>query len=190
MASFNSLPDEILVNIFEVGHATLYPVTTSRTGPAFEILVSQMTQRWWNVAVYTHRIWTRIEISPRTSGQLVVIYLQRSGAVALDLLINYAPGYVDSEAYSYRAYQLYLNSGWQTVIPHLSRCCSIVASHSLENMNEMRNAFRSVAVLLLERFQMIPSINNGIPSLHQVFDGGAPPYVMCGSVTCTTVYRP
>ena len=156
MAPLHLLPDEILANIFEVGHATLYPVTTSRTGPAFEILVSQITQCWRNVAVSTRRIWTRIVISPRTSGQLVVIYLQRSGVVALDLLINYAPGYVSSEAdsdHADHAYQLRLNLGWQAVTPHLSRCRGIVASFDdLTNMDKIRNTFRSIAVPLLERF--------------------------------------
>jgi hypothetical protein len=154
------LPNEILAHIFEVGHASPSPILTA----AFEILVSQVTQRWRNVAIHTPRIWSRIEISATTSGEFIAIYLQRSGVAALDLFI------ADRADRPYRRRV----PGWQAVIPHFNRCRRIVASpDSIEDiMDEMLVAFRFIAVPLLERFQIIHNIpfESGI----RVFDGGAP----------------
>src|ERR1700676_2148959 len=100
IAPIYSLPDEILADIFEVGHTPLSPIPAPRAGLAFEILVSQVTRRWRNVAICTPHIWSRIEISPTTGRHLVAVYLRRSGVVPLDLFIDFEPRYVDSEAAS------------------------------------------------------------------------------------------
>jgi len=161
IAPLSSIPDEILANIFEVGHVPP-SLLSPRAGSAFEILVSQVIQRWRTVAIYTRRIWSRIEISPTTSGQLVAVYLQRSGIDPLDLVIDFER----VDAYHH-------HPGWQAVIPHLSRCRNIVASPGcLENIDEMWSAFHSVTVMLLERFQMIHDFRR--TSIDHVFDGGAP----------------
>ena len=178
IAPIYSLPDEILADIFEVGHTPLSPIPAPRAGLAFEILVSQVTRRWRNVAICTPHIWSRIEISPTTGRHLVAVYLRRSGVVPLDLFIDFEPRYFGSEAASAIAsadfsHQLRLHSGWQAVIPHLSRCRNIVASPGcLENIDEMWSAFHSVTVMLLERFQMIHDFRR--TSIDHVFDGGAP----------------
>src|SRR6202044_364622 len=72
--------------------------------------------------------------------------------------------------------------GWQVVIPHLIRCRNLVAYCDHPNvLEELLGGFRSVAVPLLERFQMMYSIKYSSSHLNldddpcsRVFNGGAP----------------
>jgi hypothetical protein len=95
-----SLPDEILANIIEVGRASPSPVPMPHIGPVFEILVSQVTQRWRNVAIHTRHIRSRITISSAKCAELVAVYLQESGVVPLDLFIDFKPRYFGFEVTS------------------------------------------------------------------------------------------
>ncbi|KZP15637.1 hypothetical protein FIBSPDRAFT_935060 [Athelia psychrophila] len=101
------LPNELLASIFEAGCNTTDPWVTpsspfhavrskllnargSLQGPPFEILVSQVTRHWRNVAHQTPNLWTRVTLNTRTQHYLGVgaDYIARSGALPLDLRID------------------------------------------------------------------------------------------------------
>lgn len=94
LAPISSLPNEMLSAIFEAG-CTL-PPSGSPERP-FEILVSQISQRWRYIAINTPGLWTKITLKPPclpSSVDMATSYIQRSKVSALDIFVH-----IDGEAY-------------------------------------------------------------------------------------------
>jgi hypothetical protein len=86
-APIASLPNEILAEIFEAGY--LLPRSASPERP-YEIVVSQVTRRWRDVATRTPLLWTEVHILPMPAFDLVSLYLARSKSLPIDLRITSA----------------------------------------------------------------------------------------------------
>jgi hypothetical protein len=80
-----SLPNEILSAIFEAG--CLLP-RLQKPEPSFEILVSQVSRRWRDVAIGTPSLWTNVVVSNSGSACFAEAYLMRSGTLPLDLQVD------------------------------------------------------------------------------------------------------
>ncbi|KAF7976177.1 hypothetical protein HWV62_7334 [Athelia sp. TMB] len=80
-ASITSIPTEVLCMIFEAGKMI------SVEDP-FEILVSQIENRWRAAAVHHARLWTRVvfDTSARHAEEMADHYIHRSGALPLDVI--------------------------------------------------------------------------------------------------------
>jgi hypothetical protein len=88
LAPISSLPNELLASIFEAGYDPPL-LLQQRSGSCYEIVVSQVTQHWRSVALGTPRLWSRIylDFSNVHYLDMVMLYLERSKALPLDLLI-------------------------------------------------------------------------------------------------------
>jgi len=65
---------------------TIGPVVDNKLWePPFEILVSQVTQHWRNVAIATPGLWTQIYVPNNGHLDIVAAYLTRSGSLPLDI---------------------------------------------------------------------------------------------------------
>lgn len=79
----STLPLEVLGMIFEAGLAIKRP---SRR--RFEIVVSHVCRRWRSVAIRTPTLWTEIRHYSSPESNRTMVYLARSGALPITLLIR------------------------------------------------------------------------------------------------------
>ena len=97
-APISSLPNEILAAVFEAGHKSS---VSNYSQPSFGSLVTQVTERWRNVALSTPLLWTHIRIAFFTNSTTSIAkaeaYLSRSGALPLDLFLEVAEHDEDGE---------------------------------------------------------------------------------------------
>lgn len=70
-----TLPSEILAKIFELGRDLNTP-----GGEYFEVVVSQVTSVWREVATNTPPLWNMLEIAPFRSSQTFAMYVARAKA--------------------------------------------------------------------------------------------------------------
>ena len=86
-----SLPNEVLSFIFQ---AVFYSSLGESEQLPAEILLSQVTRHWRDVALSTPQLWTRIHFFSRESGkyQMSEAYLSRSGALPIDMRITFRYG--------------------------------------------------------------------------------------------------
>lgn len=112
------LPDEILSAIFEAGRQLVH-----KNSPPFEILVSQLTRRFREIAIRTPGLWTNLICSLRSPRDMVTAYLTRSGALPLDIQVDFTPVYPDdlNKAQEMAGGLVFHVSRWRRVLVHGQR---------------------------------------------------------------------
>lgn len=116
LAPISLLPDEILSAVFEAG--CVRPISGRPVCPPFEILVSQVSQHWRNVASGTPSLWTNVVLKAHAfhSFEMADVYLHRSKASALHLSI-----YIDKEYNTLED----ITSLCRLIVPHVTRWCRV-----------------------------------------------------------------
>lgn len=86
-ASIDTLPNELLSNIFTMG-AAFQPLDWGQF--PFPLLVSSISRRWREAAISTQPLWSQLVFTadPRTDSWCADLFLPRSGAHPLDIIIN------------------------------------------------------------------------------------------------------
>jgi hypothetical protein len=159
-APIASLPNEILSAIFEEGR--LLP-SSPHEEPPFEILVSQVTRWWRDVAIGTPALWTNLFISENNILLSASTYLARSGTLPIDLQADMADSTLSTGVIQFIAQN----------IGRFRRLC-LEIDDSL-HMPELILALRHSTAGLLENFQISLQNNTSCEgSDGRILLGGAP----------------
>jgi len=136
-----SIPNEILGAIFEAG---TYLLPRSYPDLQFEILVSQVTRHWRNVAMSTPSLWSQIVmIKEPYNLEMVEAYLTRSGSLPpLDIWLKLTVGSPPTD------------SILRSIIPHVGRWRRVWL-HCIRPRRHLLSMFRSSTFPLLESIQII-----------------------------------
>ena len=150
----SSLPNELLITIFEHCYP---PSPSSRTGPAIEIVLSHVNQRFRDIAMNARLLWSRIEVSFRTPFDKVIAYLQRSMNSPFDLYID-----IDTNLGSRSDSQLdpdvhlYTISEWEIIMSYMARCRRLSARcNDPYIIDDLINGLHMVNAPLLQSLQII-----------------------------------
>ena len=163
-----SLPNELLGVIFEYGH-----LSSLRTRPPNEVVLSHVNQRFRDVAMNTRLLWTRIEVFVRTPFSKVIAYLQRSRTYPFDLFLDMdtdADWQLQPDSY------LYTSPEWETIIHYMARCRTFsLRSNNSDVVDDIITFLQPVYAPVL-RSLTIEYDNFGLdPELHRnIIEGGAP----------------
>lgn len=169
-AGISSLPREILAEIFETA-TTMYHCER----PPIEILLSQVTHHWREVALDAPKLWSRI-----ANLNNAPVYLQRSKSVLFTLEVSLMPTYIHT-----RSERSHDEDIFQTVFKmmpsHLHRCRRL-SVHCL-NQREVDHfipCLRSSTAPYLKSMQLtcrslrppsltrLPVFSDGFPSLESL----------------------
>jgi F-box-like len=168
IAPISSLPNELLGVIFEYGH-----LSSLRTRPPNEVVLSHVNQRFRDVAMNTRLLWTRIEVFVRTPFSKVIAYLQRSRTYPFDLFLDMdtdADWQLQPDSY------LYTSPEWETIIHYMARCRTFsLRSNNSDVVDDIITFLQPVYAPVL-RSLTIEYDNFGLdPELHRkIIEGGAP----------------
>ena len=137
LAPISSLPDEVLSAVFEAG--CVQSLSGHPECPPFEILVSQISQHWHNIALDTSRLWTNVVLivwAPHRF-EMADLYLHRSKVSALHLSIYIGREYSTLEDISalcnlivphvMRWRRVYIDCNWRLGFVHFLDCLPPVA---------------------------------------------------------------
>ncbi|KZP18313.1 hypothetical protein FIBSPDRAFT_933572 [Athelia psychrophila] len=154
-----TLPNEIISSIFE-------------EEPGLELLVSQVTHRWRDVAISTPKLWSDINInlSKDKAVHISALYLTRSKGLPFDLSIVHAIGGINKS--------VALSVG-QMLVDHIAHCRRIkikYASRNTINCNILLDFLIPVSAQRLESFDVTFAHHprEGSFQLADMFKGGAP----------------
>jgi hypothetical protein len=168
----SSLPNEILGVIFEALAFTVSP----KMSPT-EIILSHVSQRFRDIAMNTHLLWTQINVSDCTPFNMVKAYLQRSGLSSFNLrfIINNWRYRSDTAEVD----SLYSDVEWQTILSYMHRCRRFFAqSCGYKIMEGLIKRLRGVKAPLLRSFRIEFENQMGIESLlaykDKILDGETP----------------
>ena len=172
----SSLPNELLITIFEHCYP---PSPSSRTGPAIEIVLSHVNQRFRDIAMNARLLWSRIEVSFRTPFDKVIAYLQRSMNSPFDLYID-----IDTNLGSRSDSQLdpdvhlYTISEWEIIMSYMARCRRLSARcNDPYIIDDLINGLHMVNAPLLRSLQLEHSgreVNLHRGPYLKIMDSGAP----------------
>ena len=157
----SSLPNEILVLIFEFGHTL-----PQATKLPFECLVLQVTRHWRDVAISVPRLWTSIIVSPIAPAGMLAAYLQRSRSFPIDLTCDLEPNPPDDDSQNEHVIGL-----WKMVVPHAARWRRL--SIEVNCISLIVDSISALFVPFLERLE-ITSRTEISRETFSIFRGGAP----------------
>lgn len=183
-AAIDSLPDDILVEIFKLSVEPRDIDNYYDQKTPFQIVASHVTRRWRFVAIHVAALWSHIDIMHFQNLKLVETYLQRSQGHLLD--IRFA---IDLPPWKTENSNLTLSLAM--LIPHVERWrLFTVNSCSYPTLKRIVVAIRELSAPNLVHFGVYLRANecpNNIPSLEcpTIFAGGAPrlTYFECKSVS-------
>lgn len=167
----SSLPNETLAMIFEAGCSLPSSGDSeSDSERPFEILVTQITQHWRNVAISSPSLWTKIRItlwgilSIKCDG--LSAYLLRSAMLPLDLQIRIR-NIPDVTPHITRACQI--------LSPHLGRFRRLfVACHNRDHVFHFFRCLPPVPVTILEHLEVASSETSADALAAEIFPQGLP----------------
>ncbi|KZP18289.1 hypothetical protein FIBSPDRAFT_933557 [Athelia psychrophila] len=163
-AAIAVLPNELLASIFEEAHS-------SEDG--MELLVSQVTCRWRDVAINTPKLWSRICLNSKHAykeATFGILYLTRSKVVALDLTVDIGDT------------NLHVIPFGHMVTDHIHRCRRLSINfksnddhgHLQHPSNTFLNHLVPLSAPLLESLEVSYEDCNIRGHLTDIFMGGAP----------------
>lgn len=165
--SLSSLPPEILSHIFQ----SVCSSSRKRDRPWLEMLLSQVTSHWRNVALTTPQLWKNIDylVWRKSPQQMVRAYLSRSGALPLQIQIVLQADITDSN----------LTTILQMLTPHLRRWGGLGFTFTHEwQLLKLLEIIRDPMAPTLQCLYICykPSVPLNDPKLtsFEVFCGGAP----------------
>lgn len=171
-AVISALLNELLSNIFELGHDSQAPKDH------FEILVSSVTKHWRDVALGTPKLWTIIlcEVFEQQLER-ITLYLYRSKAATIDLRIVMRGMNSISQKDT--------RDLWQLLTAHFGRCHRLVVDAvdppGLRLLLKLLRHLRDVRAPLLRRIEISCSDewfedegDDILPPQAQIFIGGTP----------------
>lgn len=138
-AAISKLPDELLVSIFAL---------TQKVSPVvpFEILASQVSSHWRELALATPTLWSNIDIGVSSSNKmghtlnLLSVYLTRSSTCPLNISLH--------------SFNYDISNHFQLIIPHSSRWWRVSISSANLQVKDFQVTLAGVAVPLLEHFSL------------------------------------
>ncbi|KAJ7118887.1 hypothetical protein C8R44DRAFT_185538 [Mycena epipterygia] len=163
-----TLPSEIFAKIFELGRDLNTPA-----GEYFEIVVSQVTSEWREVAINTPPLWSMLEIAPSRSSQTFAMYVARAKACSLDLRFDFTQEVWVPD-----------KSVWDVILPTVDRWRSLAISTG-PNESALYTTLAHLEpfhVSLLEEITITRGSSNEVSALGPLrfrnsptcFHGGAP----------------
>lgn len=172
----SSLPNEILVEIFTIGHR-------SKPSTPFEVLVSHVSHHWREVALGTPKLWAKIHRqSYQRAVGFIAAYLQRSRQLPIYLTFNIGSDDLDSDGCDcgcgsgpeQNETEKNISRFRRLVKPHISRCKTlIIESESYLPLIPVLRMLSAAAVPAL-RLIRINVANLPAEQEWQLFRGGAP----------------
>lgn len=178
-ASINTMPPEILSNVFKLGRAMCEDELEDELDNIddiddmpFEILLTHVNSHFRKTALNTHSLWSSIHIWPRNSANRVAEYVERSGRHKLDVQIDLLhPGY-DAKIQQMISLVLPHSFRWRTL--YYRSVDEVQGNSVLSHIADLSAPVLEELSLSIDEMQISGHADAGNPSQRPIFRGGAP----------------
>lgn len=143
-APIDTLPNELLSDIFTMGAAS-QPLDVNQL--PFPLLVSSISRHWREAAISSPPLWNQLSFTanPRSYSWCADLFLPRSGAYPLDIIISLPPD-------GYRS----MDQVFQIILPHHERWRKLrVRARDNIELLRVRGAILDIAVPLLKNLELL-----------------------------------